>query len=350
MKNNILILHHDDRDGYMSAAVISYYLESNSAIQNSDFRIITKKVNYEQPIKDVFDTCVSDLKKENLNYDFSKVYLVDYSISNDENAKEMIEIDKNYDLIWIDHHQSSIDYLTKFPKLNVIKGVRIVGISGAGLCWLYYCKDVGVETICNLLKPYDTSLKENLQGVEKVPIKVAEEILEFAKAPIFVLFTHRYDIFDLDDDVLKFNYGYSKLDIEEMKEFINPENRDKAELEFKTYIQNGEVIKDYLDYQNKKLVEEYGVEATYIGDREYKCIILNHTVFSSLVYGDTIKNYDFAVIYAIKKNTIRYSIYTVKDDVDVSIIAQKYNGGGHPKAAGFIMNKLLKDLKEWKFK
>lgn len=340
MKNNILILHHNDRDGFMSAAVISSYLETGRVFMHSqpDSNIVTKTVNYEQPLKDVLEECLSELKKVDNESDFSRIYLVDYSISNERNANDMIYMNEHYELIWIDHHKSSIEYSKKNPKLETIKGMRLIGISGAGLCWLYYadCSDDITETILE----YEGTLNE-------MPRSIAIDILTKTNVPKFVLYTHRYDIFDLDDSVLKFNYGYNTLNVQSMKKDIEQNSPGYMIYE---YINKGAIIKSYIDDQNKKLVKEFGTEIEYHdGNTVYKGLAMNNIVFTSLVYGETIKEYDFVLTYAKKKTCWRCSVYTAKDGVDVSVIAKKFNGGGHEQAAGFYLDKPIWEYKEWKF-
>jgi len=47
----------------------------------------------------------------------------------------------------------------------------------------------------------------------------------------------------------------------------------------------------------------------------------------------------------IKKDNIwLFSLYTNKDDVDCSIIAKKYGGGGHKKASGFSSSTIPFDI------
>ena len=57
---------------------------------------------------------------------------------------------------------------------------------------------------------------------------------------------------------------------------------------------------------------------------------------------DLINEYDIVVGFRYNDGTYNYSLYTAKDDVDVSKVAKNlgtYNnlgGGGHKKAAGFV--------------
>ena len=55
------------------------------------------------------------------------------------------------------------------------------------------------------------------------------------------------------------------------------------------------------------------------------------------MFGDLINEYDIAMLwnYDGSINAYTYSLYTVKDNIDTSLISQWYGGGGHPKASGF---------------
>lgn len=350
MKSSILILHHDDRDGFMSAAVICKKLKEQRPILFQDeSSIITQQINYEEPLSDIFEKCLNKLKQERgIQEDFETIYLVDYSIYKEENVKALIWLKENYNLIWIDHHESSLKKEIEVPVLKEIKGIRIIGISGAGLCWLYYNKSA--YNVIETINKFNHKLNP---VIEK---KDALELLENINTPLFVLYTHRYDIFDLNDDVLNFNYGFNELNVKHMVELISIRNNsyisktsEKQELEY--CIRKGKYISSYLNIENEKIVKENGVEFYYIDEdnNKYKCLTLNHSIFTSLVYGDKINDYDFVFTYVKKRNLYRCSLYaSSNNDVNVSKIANRYGGGGHQKAAGFVLNKPFWELDEWK--
>ena len=72
--------------------------------------------------------------------DGETVYFVDlsFSVNTVDKLKEIVET-KHCDLIWCDHHLSSMDILAKYPEFSSIKGIRKEGISGAGM--LVVCRD-----------------------------------------------------------------------------------------------------------------------------------------------------------------------------------------------------------------
>jgi bifunctional oligoribonuclease and PAP phosphatase NrnA len=56
-------------------------------------------------------------------------------------------------------------------------------------------------------------------------------------------------------------------------------------------------------------------------------------------YLNMVPGVDFALLVQEDRKSVKGSFRTRKDNVDLSEIAKKYGGGGHPKAAGFTMDK-----------
>lgn len=305
---HILILHHDDRDGYTSAALIVDYLEKK--YKKEEISIYTREIDYSVLLIDVFEDCVNQMGRHP-----DHIYILDYSISTIDNCSAILKLARTHDLVWIDHHKSTIEMAEEYPSIEFIEGYRVDGIAGCALTYLW----------THDIKPYVDIEKGN------------ENIVSFLKqcgCPPYVLYAHRYDIFDVDEDVLCFNYGNLISSVGEALSYIH---MSEEELN-KNIIEEGKIIKGYLDKQNRILVESNAIEHTCtFENRELKYLILNHTVFNSLVFGDLINEYDFVCIYALQKNgKWKHSLYTVKDDIDVSRIAKKFDGGGHRKAAGFV--------------
>ena len=60
---------------------------------------------------------------------------------------------------------------------------------------------------------------------------------------------------------------------------------------------------------------------------------------------ENIRDFDFMVIFFMnKKNLWNMTFYTAKSNVDVSLIAKEFGGGGHAKAAGASSLKELPDF------
>lgn len=320
MTNNILILHHNDRDGYISAACIA------SAYNFNKYNIKYIDIDYSFKLKDL---------KINFNQ-YKYIYLLDYNIENDENAKFMIELSENnnLNLVWIDHHNGSIEYSKKYKKLNKISGYRIIGLSGAALSWIYLKNHLS-----------DSDKKSGLNNIllykDKFTDKFfARKYLILNKCPEIILYTHRYDIWDLDieDDKrpLYFNYGYPcPKSPDDAIDYI------KMPIAFKLdhILIRGEKLYDKIIDENLELLSKLGFEFILnYNNHEYKCISINRPFGNSLMFGDLIKNenYDIGCVWYYNGKTGKYiySLYS-KDEIDVSKICKSFGGGGHYHAAGF---------------
>lgn len=331
----VLIIHHNDRDGYMSAAVLYHYLKNKDCYND----IYTRKIDYSTGLWEVYKKCISSYG------DIDEIYIVDYSVSNIVNAQAMLKINKECKkLVWIDHHVSSIKRMEEYPELRTIEGFRLIGMAGVGLTYLYTMRD-------SLKYEYEKELLDIIYQFSNTYTELlksdALKILTSLDCPEICVLTHRYDIFDIDEDVLKFNYGCPVESVSDAFGYLYLKSKTDENL-LKNIIHDGEVIKGYLDKWNKVLVEENAQEVVltmgdygdpYNSSEEKKFgLALNHTTFNSLVFGDTIKKYDFVMIYAKEKDLWRHSLYTVSDDFDCSKVAEFFGGGGHKKAACFCLD------------
>lgn len=52
-------------------------------------------------------------------------------------------------------------------------------------------------------------------------------------------------------------------------------------------------------------------------------------------YLSGLKNVDIACVLTQRENEVKGSFRTRKEDTDVNLLAKKFGGGGHKKAAGF---------------
>lgn len=333
MTEKVLVLHHNDRDGYVSAATVRYFYEYSGR----EALLKTCEINYEKPLDDIVASEIINFKKEysndaNINFVFDTIYLLDYSITNERNKLFIEKFHEKYPntyFVWIDHHVSSITSID-YDVLSNIPGLRIVGLSGAALCWLYFLTPNVILEQFNLFK-FNNRNKE-------VPKETAKEVIDKSNMLELIEYTHRYDIFDLNDNILEFNYGYTTLDVDTI--YADLENLEVIP----RALERGRLIKSYIDEQNEKIVNEYAIPYTFkytSGDITalFNILTLNHNTFSSLVFGETIKDYDFVMIWSKKKNCYRCSFYKGTDsDIDLSVFAKIFGGGGHPGAAGFTLH------------
>jgi phosphoesterase RecJ-like protein len=65
-------------------------------------------------------------------------------------------------------------------------------------------------------------------------------------------------------------------------------------------------------------------------------------------YVNAVPGMKFSMVLAERQGKVKGSLRTLRDDVDVSTMAQKFHGGGHRKAAGFSLSGKLKPEVRWK--
>ncbi len=65
-------------------------------------------------------------------------------------------------------------------------------------------------------------------------------------------------------------------------------------------------------------------------------------------YLNSIPGMRFSLLLSERDGKVKGSLRTFRDDVDVSAMAQKFDGGGHKKAAGFAMEGRLEPEVRWK--
>ena len=283
-------IHHNDSDGRYAAAIVGIFF--NESLEIDDFI----ELDYSNDIP------YEKFKRDEL------VYIVDYSFGPDEIDKlfDLMRITTN--IVWIDHHASSLKSIGKFPEIKEQIFTKIeVGRCAAMLVYEYFNisanHKVKMPRVLELLDDYDcwkkqfdssNALNYGLMGLEDVhPLAILYERL-------------------LDPD------NYKVLD---------------------SIIRTGKVIEQYMLAANKDYISKYGYDAKLKStDKEYKICVVN-TRSNSLIFGDKIKDYDLVCCYwSTNKESYQYSIFTVNDNIRCDKIAEEFGGGGHARAAGFVLD------------
>ena len=279
--------YHNDMDGKCAGSIVA----RTTGNYNSDDYIM---YNYDGDIP-------TDLIKDN-----ETVYFVDLSFSaNTVNKLREIVEEKHCDLIWCDHHSSSMNILAKYPEFNAIKGIRKEGISGAALTWMY------------------------LMGCE------------FDDIPLFVKYVSDFDCWQFKyEESLYFKYAIESMNYDALDIIWNELVRDKRCNDtplLKEMVRDGKVISRYVTKEYESYRDAYAYESRIEG---LKCLVVNRRC-DSLVFGELIKKYPVVAIWVFDGEKYKYSIYSDKSDVDCSKIAERYGGGGHKGASGFVSNKMI---------
>lgn len=292
--------HSADLDGHCSGAIVKR--------ANPECEMIGYNYGQEFP----WDTIRPD----------EEVYMVDVSLPMDE-MFALNEQCKN--LIWIDHHISAInDHAEKAAKAGVeLFGLRDTSEAACELVWRWFWPEKQMPHAVRFLGIYDS--------------------WRFSK---------------MDEDVIKaFQYGMrmeKETRPEHAMDFWNELFCDGIGSKCEEIGTRGSLLWEYQLVQNEKTcracafetVLEYPINldaAESTRKPALKCIAVNSNLMNSDVFRsayDPEQHDAMLCFYRSKRGFWRCSIYSDRPDVDCSVYAKSYGGGGHKGAAGFQCNEL----------
>lgn len=279
--------HHNDIDGKAAGAIVA---RKTGNYNKADYIMY----DYSKPIP------------TELIEDGETVYFVDlsFSVNSVDKLKEILE-EKHCDLIWCDHHSSSMEILKTYPEYEKVKGIRKEGISGAALTYMYL---------------FDC---------------------EFDDIPMFLKYISDFDCWQFKlEDTLFFKYALEATDYEALdiiwNQLFRAEHSASNDLLDKM-IESGKAISKYVEKEYEQYRKAYAYESRIDG---VKCLVVNRRC-NSLIFGDLIKDYPIVAIWVFDGEKYKYSIYSDKPDIDCSKIAERYGDGGHKGASGFVSEKMI---------
>jgi len=270
--------HKSDLDGHCSGAIVKYFFPE-CEMTGVDYKSV--------------------LDLDEIGRD-ETVYVLDFSFD----RETMDKLNQKAELIWMDHHKSSIDDCAGL----FIEGLRRIGSAGCELTWEYLC--------------------------------VSGQV--FRTMPQAVHYIGRHDVLDHSDpNVLLFQYGMRSLEYthpgseiwKEVLERFNPKRVDDL-------IKIGRITLSYQENQNKLIAGAMAYEAIFHG---YRAIVMNLPFANSQVFKSVYDpdKHDIMVLFGIKNGEVKYTLFCDKPDIDVSEIAKQYGGGGHRGAAGFYSEGII---------
>lgn len=356
------IITHNDLDGYGAGAIITRLLRLNG-FRMVDIHVTNTDYKHPFPVE------------EGVNL----VFLTDISISNADDAKAIIDFANNPNnlLFWFDHHQSSIDFGKFYPELETICGIRDTNACGTMLAWifyqmvLYYNKydDGMIEDVIDELEVVNIKdiMKSSNPGIWKSNIVTPEDDKYpnlFEKTPRAVILTDDWDRFILNyEDSVYFNeafYSYPAFRHNCKNAYFQNHFLDPNDETYLDYIEKGKTFYVYKKIFNLTALKENGFIARFNKEGAPMMLCLNSTNKSSQVFGncfgkrpDILWGFKYCSVFSKKGETTSVSIYCHNpenpEDKDRQIgkvynaadICKKFNGGGHPGAAGFVTNEKL---------
>lgn len=288
MKKRILLFHHNDMDGKSAAAIVMRHFG-----YEHDYKLV--EVNYA--------TCIVENTDEYNSKDFDKTIIVDVSLNEDtkDQFKEVVRNAK--ECIWIDHHKTTFEVADE--ELMAVPGLRYDGYCGAYLAYAYFRLAVTVAGQFDVVE-INPHIPDWIQLVDDHDTWKHQHKMTWA-----------------------FKYAYDASDNDPMNHEFYESLFDESGLE--NMFIAGSAIFEYVKQQQARILAGYAYEAEFEG---HKVLVLNDRGNSSM-FGDRINDYDFVVSWRFDGEYYRYSLYSVKDDIDCTPIAKKYGGGGHAHACGF---------------
>lgn len=333
-------IHHNDLDGYSSACIVADEMGVIESIPLDRFH----KTNYSQ-YKTDFESDTT-------------VFIVDVSFT-DNTYDKLLEICTNASkVIWIDHHQSSVDLFEKHRDVldGLLEGYLLTenGYSAAYLVYLYF-----TYTMTKVFNEFDmVNYDVYLKGYK---LSDVETVFDRIRVPLFIKYVSDYDTWTKRLPYCdEFNYGVmAKVNSVEsviLSSFIAKQSelyirKDEKEA-IDVIIEAGKNIMEYLKMSNAKLVKSNAYVISMRIPRlikcTFNCIMLNASG-NSLVFGDTLfePDIDFGICYTYNGEEYKYSIYkNPKSDIPINSndIAEIFGGGGHKGAAGFRLPTRLEDM------
>ena len=299
------IYYHADLDGFASGAIAALGLteKCNALI----YDIYMHKIQYGDP----FDPeGLIDRAKD-------QIIMVDFTLQNDE---EMLDLLQHTNMIWIDHHKTSLDFFNKYAdSFEREETVVIVDTSKAAceLAWEFFFKSEAPLAI-QLIGAYDMWKKKDSGfdwEIEVLPFQIQMNHARGTSDP------GRCNSINWWKDFLYKNHGSKVREI----------------------IESGKQLISFQEGIYKDIALEGAYEARFCG--EYNAICLNTPIFNSRVFEAAldVSQYDLMVAYAYLGDKWKVSLYTVKDHVPCGDLSRKLGhegpyktGGGHPRAAGFL--------------
>lgn len=287
MKNTLVVTHSADLDGLASQAIARRALGDNADYLGWDYG------------DDIPDTSK-----------YSRVYLIDISFPPPVMADLMSK------LVWIDHHASAIKENPAYYG-----GLRIDGVAACRLAWQWFFGN-------------PKATKEDY---------VARKVEE----PRAVQLLGEFDIWDhRDNDTVPFQYAMQGTESPDWNVLLkNPSINDLTQGSYIAQrLSEGRAIQQYLKVINAQFAANDAFDAVFEG---LTFRVLNTPQKGSLQFDASIKeHHDGCLRYYWNGTEWGCSLYGVshKKDIDLSVIAKKYGGGGHRGAAGCVFKVLPKEL------
>ena len=326
----VLIIHHDDLDGYVSDVIASTYY------QNHNYRVISRDAAYSNP--HLLDNCMEDIVQFGVN----KVVIVDFSFKPDD-FRKLISAIGIENVIWIDHHAGIIRRYREDDSVidqTLIKGLRVsVNFSAAELTYLYYFD--------NTTQPSFGEDKINYKNDIIIDAnKISDRNYVLERLPKALKLSGDWDVWrhkeTNDPEAIYLNNWFAiheqDLATDDDIQAVFFDLAEEYTDELNAMLNEGEIIDSFIYMENKAILKHNAFDAVIMGFEDLHVKAVNADRFTSMIFDDVFNKYEVGVVYVFNGRSNIYSFYRLGENPEKPIscfkIAEAFGGGGHASAAG----------------
>lgn len=343
----ILLFHHNDMDGYVSARIlIDYYNKKYPDVAIKNY-VCTYSTNIEG---------ILFSKRTAINFDKTKIVIVDFSFNLDtmEKLLDTIQGKKNSHITWIDHHQSIINKYREYYRNNIFffsDGLQICnGLCATELAYLF----------TNDAIQYDHTVNEITWNGKKYNLNdVGDRDNLISKIPYGIKTVGDWDLFRWKE-----NMDYTSVYLNKyFKTYkVNPNNKtagneydniyliqnkpkkdDDRYKKFNLAIEKGHAIFDSENINNKSICDSGAFPVIINGYENIHTVAINTTNSASMLFSSIEKKYEVGISYFSLGTKTVYSFRRLQENsnknIDCGLICSTFGGGGHANAAGVTTSK-----------
>lgn len=308
------IYHHNDDDGFCSAAIVRRYLCDGYDIPTED-DFFVYNYNGELPLP--------ELRKG------ETVYIVDLALTTEIMKVIRHAIDSEAKVIHIDHHESTKTFMENatVPQkayLDQITHFYEIGVSGCLMTFAFSCFNEEQRKNPEEVNFWDDRECRDLYVENRGPYSI----------PLAVGYINDWDIWAFKlKETEAFHEGFYPYQWRSTpwdKAWLDLFNRENMLVP--PIIDAGYAIVKYKEAQYMSIRKNAFAVETEFG----RCICINTDAGSSKVFGDLLKQYDFGCMFRYNGKIWINSLRSDEaSDINVAEIAEKFGGGGHTHAASF---------------
>ncbi|MBN1264808.1 MAG: hypothetical protein JXA25_04895 [Anaerolineales bacterium] len=264
-----LCLYHNDQDGCCAAAIVRRRF-------GHDVKLIPIDYGYPLPWEEL-DAA-------------ERVYIVDFSLP----LEEMLRIQQHAELIWIDHHKSSLLALESLETF----GLRAMDRAGCVLTWQTFYPEIPI--------------------------------------PRPVMYIGERDIWSFQhEDTKPFCEGVYQQDPDPINDALWVPLLDDDEMLVAQYVEEGRLLLKARLREIQRKIDNYGFEVVFEG---YRTLAINARGTGEI--GEYVRSLGYEICYAFyqtrRDGELITGVTLYSDQVDVSRVAERFGGGGHEGASGFL--------------